>query len=384
MLETTMRLNPLAAVLVAGSLVLAACGGSGSKEKGGAAGPAVSPPTAAVAGCGPKAATPLSQIWPREIARCDPGTPAPRKLAEKTKVTVAIASKTADLAMALVWAAASGEFAKENLDVEIKVMPSSSTLSLLANGKLDATWSSQSAFFFNAVNDDFDIRWVLGANFPPQNAKEGLWVRNDRVKRIQDLKGKTIASLVGPGSSVSYIIDNELRKVGLSIKDVTLKQFDAGSLVLALKQGAVDAAFLQSPAWFQIKDDPAYRHIGGLWTGESLIGPVYGPSLLRENPEAGLAFVRAVIRTYSTYFTGDYMSDDAFVQKLAQAMGTKPEALKQAAPLVWDWEIRDRTVAGLQKTFQDAGAVRYREPIPDSRYVDSSFYKAAVGTGAQR
>ena len=373
--------NRTAALLVALPLALTACGGGSSGS--GAAGPIIAPPTAAVPGCGAKAATDLSKIWPREIARCDRGTPAPRPLKAKTKVAVAIPAKTADYAQALVWGVASGEYARENLDVEIKIMPSANTLPLLANEKLDATWSTQSAFFFNALNDGFDMRWVMSAHYPPPNAKEGLWVRNDRIRTVQDLKGKTIASLVGPGSSVGFIIDNELKKSGLSIKDVKLKQFDAGSLVLALKQGAVDAAFLQSPSWFQIKDDPAYRHIGASWTGEALSGPVFGPSLLRKRPEAGLAFVRASIRVYNTYFTGDYLSDKAFVARLAQAMGTKPEALTQAAPLMWDWEMRERSMAGLQKIFQQVGAVRYKDPIPDSRYIDRSFYRAAVGTAAK-
>src|SRR5690606_23592428 len=286
--------NKTAALLLVFPLALTACGGGPAQSE--TSGSTHPPPPAAVPGSGAKAASDPSKLSPRQVARCDRGAPAPAPPKSRTKRTTAIPSPPADYAQALVWGVASGEFAKENLDVEIKTMPSSNTLPLLANEKLDATWSTQAAFFFNALDDDFDMRWVMGAHYPPPNAKEGLWVRNDRIRSVEDLKGKTIASLVGPGSSVGYIIDNELKKAGLSIKDVELKQFDAGSLVLALKQGAVDAAFLQAPAWFEIKDDPAYRHMGASWTGEALSGPVFGPSLLRKKPEAGLAFVRAAIR----------------------------------------------------------------------------------------
>lgn len=78
---------------------------------------------------------------------------------------------------------AKGEFAKEGLDVELKVLPTPDALPLLAKGDVDAQWAAPEAAVMNGINGGFDIKWVAG-NFsptPPPRAACGCVSRTARA-----------------------------------------------------------------------------------------------------------------------------------------------------------------------------------------------------------
>src|SRR5690606_23062744 len=115
--------NKTAALLLVFPLALTACGGGGAESE--TSGPIHPPPTAAVPGCGAKAATDLSKIWPREIARCDRGAPAPAPLKSRTKITIAIPSQNppADLRRVRRPRARDGLRARQRPRPEAAVLP---------------------------------------------------------------------------------------------------------------------------------------------------------------------------------------------------------------------------------------------------------------------
>src|SRR5699024_155291 len=122
-----------AGLLMAVGLLVTGCGGSGSTGASSAVepkdrGPAIPSPTGAVPGCGEQAVTDLSKTWPRDVAHCKPGAPAPQPLPEPATITVSIPTKSSEIAGPLMWAKVSGEFEKENLEVKIQVAPSSSAI----------------------------------------------------------------------------------------------------------------------------------------------------------------------------------------------------------------------------------------------------------------
>lgn len=155
------------AVLVAASLLGAAgCAGNDSSgdDSGGAAAPRTVKP---VAGCGAGSWTDPSDLAPdRKPARCEKGAPEPRPLAKKRKIVLATGTLSAEYVAPLQVAVAKGEFAKEGLDVQLKVLPTPDALPLLAKGDVDAQWAAPEVAVMNGINGGFDIKWVAG-NFSP-------------------------------------------------------------------------------------------------------------------------------------------------------------------------------------------------------------------------
>ena len=369
--------NKTAALLLVFPLALTACGGGPAESE--TSGPIHPPPTAAVPGCGAKAATDLSKIWPREIARCDRGAPAPAPLKSRTKITIAIPSQTADYAQALVWGVASGEFAKENLDVEIVALPSTDALPLVGEGKLDGYVASSFAAFFNAVDRGFDIRWVIGSGWLRPDSKQGVWARGRHVK-ISDLKGARFGTAVGMGSAVNVLIDQRMKEAGLSLKDMSFETVDVADSVTALRNGSVDAAMVLDPFWVPLKDDPNYTFIApSVRPGSDSGGIYFGPSMFKRR-DVGVAFARAYIRTVNTYLAGDYKADPDLIAKQSTGLGVPVDKLDDTPSYVFNWDVPKGASDEIQQFYLEIGkTVTYREVIPETKIVDRSYAAEAVG-----
>lgn len=277
-------------------------------------------------------------------------------------------------------AIAKGEFLKENLDVELKQMPSSDANTLLAKGELDAVYSAPEAGMVNAAKQGFNVKWVLGNYSADPKSKTGVWarVKDGQNPESIDLKGARFASLVGKTSIIMYPIETVLQKHNTKVTDLDFKQLDAQGVSQALENGGVEAAWLLDPVWKQFENKPGYAFLGGQPAGEPLGGMLYGPNLLEKNREAGTAFARALIRTINTYFAGDYKADPAFTAELATVLGSKPELLSAVPSLVTDWEIRQGTTDKAQKMFVE-GKVVEAPALTEDKLVDRSFYAEAVG-----
>ncbi len=329
-----------------------------------------------VQGCGVRAATdpvPLDHV----PARCEPGFPSPKPLAKRGTMRMAVGLPSAEYFAPIAIGLQKGEFEKENLDLQIVVMPGSDALQLMAARRLDADWASVDATFLNAVSQGFELAWTV-ANFSssPEN-KAGLWAQKGTT--LKDLKGKIIASVQGPGSTSLYPLMVGLKNAGMTTGDLTLQRFEMPLHVMALKNKAVQATWLQDPLWVQFVNDPEYVFLQGQPAGEPLGGALFGPTLLKDNREVGTAFMRAYVRIVSTYFNGDYKKDDTFMADLSKALKVPVETLRGVPSNVWDWEIRSGTGARLQEALLPSKALTYTEPMPESKIVDRSFYQEVVG-----
>ena len=55
---------------------------------------------------------------------------------------------------------------------------------------------------------------------------------------------------------------------------------------------------------------------------------LFGPSLLSDDPDAGVALLRGYIRTVNTYFAGDYKKTSLFVSELAKLLKQDAKVIK--------------------------------------------------------
>lgn len=371
--------TPLA---LAGALaLLAGCGSGGPTEGSDLSTPARE--ITAVAGCGPESYTD-PELLDHEVARCEPNTPAPEKLAERTSITVSAATLSSEHMAPLLLAKSLGEFEKENLDVEFKVLSASDAWPLLGRGELDVVWGGTEAAMFNAIASDFHIRQVSGNFIPVETSKAGLWSStNGKVDpddpKISALKGGTVASIAGPGGVINYPLSEALKKEGLSINDIKIQTLPAADVLTSLRNGSVDGAWVLDPLWQELEQEPKTAHLAGQPKGEVLGGAFMGPNLLAENKDAGVAFLRALIRTINTHFTGDYHQDAELMAEVRRETELKAEQLAKSPALLFDWEIRAGTATRIQEVFLTTRAVSYTEPMPEDQVVDRSLYQEVVG-----
>lgn len=376
MLTRTRRTALLAGCLALTVLPLAGC--AAEPDGAGSTAPRTVKP---VKGCGEGSWTsPADLAEDRAPARCDKGAPAPRPLKKKRSLTIATGTLSAEYVAPLQVALAKGEFAKEGLDVDLKVLPTPEALPLLAKGEIDALWAAPEAAVINGVNGGFDIRWVAGNFSPDPASRSGLWARarGGEKKESVDLANRKIGTMIGKGSVIAYPMDKIFARHGTDMDSVAFQQLGSADVLTALTGGGVDSAWLLDPVWRKVDRDSRYVFLGGQPVGEPLGGALYGPNLLNEDVDAGVALLRAYIRTVNTYFPGDYKKDPAFVAELAELLKQDPEVLKSVPSLHMDWEIRKGSTDRLQRAYRDAG-VTSGKPLSEERLVDRKLYAEAVG-----
>ncbi|RFU87086.1 hypothetical protein DY218_08710 [Streptomyces triticagri] len=367
------------ALLTAGALLVSA--GCAKEDDAPSAGSSKPRAVKAVEGCGKAAWTdPADLAEGREPARCDKGAPAPRPLDAKKKITIATGTLSAEYVAPLQMAVEKGEFAKEGLDVDLKVLPTPDALPLLAKGDIDAQWAAPEAAVMNGINGGFAIKWVAANYSPPAESHSGLWVRLKKGETADHvpMAGRKVGTMIGKGSVIAYPMGKSLRKHGGGLDKVQFQQLGSADVLTALQNGGVDSAWLLDPVWQKIDGDPKYAFLGGQPLGEPLGGLLFGPNLLHKDVDAGVALLRAYVRTVNTYFRGDYKSDAGFVSELAKLLKVDESILKSTPSLRMDWEIRKGTTDRLQQAYADAG-VAEGEKVPESKAVDRSLYAEAVG-----
>lgn len=148
--------------------------------------------------------------------------------------------------------------------------------------------------------------------------------------------------------------------------------------VLALENGGVDSAWLLDPVWRRVDGEAGYAFLCGQPPGEPLGGMLYGPSLLNDDVDAGVALLRAYIRTVNTYFAADYKKNESFVTYLAKLLEADETMLRSTPSLRMDWEIRAGTTDRLQSAYRAQG-VAEGDSLPESQTVTRSLYEEAVG-----
>ncbi|WP_046731134.1 ABC transporter substrate-binding protein [Streptomyces humi] len=360
------------------ALVATACSAQHSGDPGAATAPRTVRP---VAGCGKASWTDPADLSPtRSPARCSAGRPAPVPLAERRKITIATGTLSAEYVAPLEVALDKGEFKAEGLDVTLKVLPTPDALPLLAKGDIDAMWAAPEAAVMNGVRGGFDIKWVAGNFSPAPGSRSGLWVRLKDGESAAGVRmaGRTLGTMIGKGSVIAYPMQKALASHGGGLDRIRYQQLGSADVLTALRNGGVDSAWLLDPVWRQVTGRAGYAFLGGQPQGEPLGGMLYGRTLLNDDVDAGVALLRAYIRTVDTYFAGDYKADGTFVAYLAKLLKTDPAILRATPPMRMDWEIRAGTTTRLQAAYRAQG-VESGSPLPESRTVDRALYEEAVG-----
>lgn len=279
-----------------------------------------------------------------------------------------------------------GAFADAGLDVSIEPLSATEALAPLSQGRIDASLTSYSAGYFNAVKSGVELKWVMPAYSANPDSKEGYWVRvedagTEAEPTLDKLKGKTFGSPTAGTGAGGLVLANLLEEDGISLKDVTITQLAGADALLALENGAVSGAWLSDPIWVDATKNPDLRFFGSYPPGINGSGLVIGPNLI-SRPEVMTAFTKVVQETIAEHLGEGHLQDDEVVGHLATAIGTTPEALKAGLPLSYDPELSleggEEFLDELQQLMIDQGVLEYDEPYDTSVLIDETYAKEAL------
>lgn len=356
------------AVAVILLLALTACGGDGE--------PAGEETT-------PAGDTPEETDEPPEettdTAAADPLAPQP--LDEEVSLTVTLPIAV-EVYVPPLLAAELGEFEKENLDVTIEQVPTNEAMVLLNQGRTDVHIGSPVAGTMNAIAQDLNVRAVAPMNKFPEDSDTAIWVRDDWFDEqgeplVEEFQGAQF--VLGPngwGDLGTKILRDWLLEHDMTTDDVEVTAMGLGDALVALEERRIDGSVLADPLTRQAEERGFAEKLVSFPAGVSLNYAFMGTNLLDEQPEAGVAFLRALARTIDENLQGDYHSDDATAQAVADALGQDVETVRASPNIMFDprLEIEPSAMQGIQEAWLAVGDVlTYDSPLPPEEWVDQSL-----------
>jgi ABC-type nitrate/sulfonate/bicarbonate transport system substrate-binding protein len=218
------------ATLTGAGAVLAACG---------VAAPAAAP-SGAPSSAAPASASPSAAAAPSAKPAASPKPAASGATAATLKVAYVVAAAT----QSPIWMAQeTGAFARHNVAVDVQLIESSVSLKALLVKQVDVVLQSASSLIQADLNGQADLVYVGSAS----NHSQGELLTAPSIKSAADLKGKVIGS-DKPGTASDYYTQLELKLLGLTSKDVSIRPVGNGDIVLqGLISGQIQAGTMTAP-----------------------------------------------------------------------------------------------------------------------------------------
>lgn len=223
-------------------------------------------------------------------------------------------------------AQAEGYFTEQGLDVEIlRVTRSSDAIASLAQGQLDVASFPISSALLNAIVRDSGIKIVASKDRAVEQtcvysglvARSGSGISSTDVispQLLKDLKyDVTLTAMSG------FMLDTVLKPYGLSVDEITLADMpNAAATLDGMLQGTVDVAVMIEPWITQARSTGA----GDVWLARGEIAPdnqlaivAFGPTILKDNPQAGERFMVAYLKAVRHFSEGMTESTLALLEK---------------------------------------------------------------------
>jgi NitT/TauT family transport system substrate-binding protein len=191
------------------------------------------------------------------------------------------------------------------------------TLTALAIGETHLSTLNPQALVLGIVNAKLDLRVIAQqiSSEIPGHLFTWFWVRKDRVKTIDDLKGKTIG-VNARASATDAAAEIVLSRHGLTpLQDYQLLEVAFPFQLAALRAGTIDAAVLVPPFNLDAEADPSLKPLFSL-------GDAFGP--LETSVWAGKADFIAKHRAALV----DFLEDNMRMRRWMLDPATRPDAIR--------------------------------------------------------
>lgn len=297
----------------------------------------------------------------------------PAPLPELTNLKVSSAGAF-EFMTAVYLADSLGEFEKENISIEYVNLVAQDAIPALALDQVDVSGIGITAPFFNAVAEGAEVRVVLPGPSAPLG--DGLWVRKDYLAAA-NFESMVIGTGQGKAWPGIVPVTKYLEATGILLDKVEFQQLPIGELATALESGAVDAAWLNSPANLIFEKSGTAQKVTGYSTSEVGSGFAFGPRLLSKEPQVGQAFVRAVMRTISSYLVPGYKSNKIVAEALSEKLGLTLEQISTTGELTFSADFKPDLFTEAQSVWIEFGDIlSFETPLAPEEYFDGKFVES--------
>ncbi|MGH7356471.1 MAG: ABC transporter substrate-binding protein [Candidatus Rokuibacteriota bacterium] len=256
----------------------------------------------------------------------------------------------------------------------------------VATGQLQMGGAGMGAAGFNAVAAKASIEFVAPLHYGYLEdyftVRKAAW--GSTVKRIADLKGRPVA-LNTRGAAVEWMLDQVLRRDGITIKDVEIKIMPFPDMVPALESGAVDAAILTEPFPTLAEEKgvavrPLARPAGAKAT--PITAAFWNAEWAKANPDLANKVMLGYLRAARDLGAdgGKGWHEDRNVDVMVKYTGAKKEVIKRARPHVVDpnLDLDTSTLDSMQKLNADLGYLKYTDFLSADRLFVWTYRDRAV------
>lgn len=274
-----------------------------------------------------------------------------------------------------------GFFAEQGIDVEfVKFTSATQALLPLAQGDLDVVYGSINAGLINAVAGNVSLRIVAGNSYVGRESEApAIVVRRDlydsgALDTVAELAGKRIA-MSCTGCMSDFAMAQILGSAGLTLDDMTISRLSLEEIIAAFENRAIDAAFLSSPTITQAQSmgytitlEPASDFTPDFQYGFVM----FGPTLIKGNPEAGKRFMIAFLEAVKQWDQG---KTERNLQLAEEFTGLDRETLLKDSwpPVYLDGRIDTESLLTFQDWAYDSGYLDKKvteEQLIDTRFID--------------
>ena len=256
----------------------------------------------------------------------------------------------------------------------------------VATGQLQVGGAGMGAAGFNAVAAKLPIEFIAPLHFGYLEdyftVRKAAW--GSEVKRIADLKGRPVA-LNTRGAAVEWMLDQVLRRDGLTIKDVQVKIMPFPDMVPALESGAVDAAILTEPFPTLAEDRgvavrPLTRPAGA--KAVPITAAFWNAEWAKANADLAHKVMLGYLRAARDLAAdgGKGWGDDRNIDVIVKHTSAKRDVIKKARPHWIDpnLEVDASTLDSMQKLNADLGYLKYTEFLSADRIFTLTYRDRAV------
>ncbi len=314
-------------------------------------------------------------------------------IAQQNKVNVGLTRLATDIALFV--AEKRGYFKDEGLDVSLVNFQSAAVMIVpMTSGDIDVMAGAASAGLYNGLARGLDIRLVASKVTTPKGfTSQTLIVRKDhfdsgKVKTVAQLKGLKVAN-AAPGTAAMGSLTRMLKTGGLTLKDVEFVNLAYPQMVVALKNGAIDAALPAEPFTMEavkgnlavplVRDDEVYP-------GHEIASMMMSGKLIRERRSEAVKFMKAFLRGVRDHNDGlddkgflNGPKGEAIIAILNEYTAIKDPAFYRTYPLAYcdpDGTINKGTLSEDLAVFKDMGLVQ--GDITTDKLVDDSILQQAI------
>ena len=257
-------------------------------------------------------------------------------------------------------------------------------LSQVATGQLHVGGTGMGAAGFNAVASSLPVEFVapLHSGYVEDyfTVRKASWEKE--VKRIADLKGKPVALNVR-GAAVEWMLDQALKKDGLTLRDVQVKIMPFPDMVPALETGAVEAAILTEPFPTMAEERgvavrPLPRPAGAKATPITAI--FWNKDWATKEPELAHKVMVAYLKAARDLALDNGWKQERNIDLMVKYTGAKADVIRRARAHVLDpnLDMDPAVLESMQRLSGEMGFLKYKDLLPVSKLFNFAYRDRAV------